>query len=430
MPTIFAANRIAWLLIPIVVLSLVSCMPEENGSGTVTPEEIAASVPQRAAAPVETVNISQDDGFPVRVSVIAGGYFPNACTSVDQIRQERRGGTFFIAIDSIQYAGDSCPESRLAFEESIALDVIGLPAGIYVVDVNGLQGTFKLQQDNIPDEGNAVVGGLVWLDWCELSNQSDSEENQTTEGCVELGDGRYSGDGVRAADETGVGGVKVHLGAGLCPSIGLATTLTAPDGTFLFSGLTAGDYCLTVAIDEGSDGPLAGEGLWTYSSGESGQQSVSLQPGESNLSIVFGWSPVQSASGPIFLATPASKCTNKALFVADLTVPDNTPFAAGEPFTKTWQLQNLGSCTWDPSYSLVFAGGEQMAAPDSVPLTITVPPGEFADLSLPLIAPEIAGQYRGEWKLSDSEGTLFGIGPGSDRSFWVQIMVIEDEADT
>jgi hypothetical protein len=248
-------------------------------------------------------------------------------------------------------------------------------------------------------------------------------------GCVDLGDGRYGGDGIRADEESGIGGVKVYLGAGACPSIGLATTLTAPDGTFLFSGLTAGDYCLTADSDEGADAPLAREGLWTFPDGASGQETVSLRSGESNLSTSFGWSIVQSPSEPVFLATPASKCTNKALFVADVTVPDDTPFTPGEVFTKTWRLQNLGSCTWDADYGLFFAGGEHMAAPDSLPLTVTVPPGEVADISVSLTAPEMPGGYRGEWQLVEPEGSLFGIGPGSDRPFWVQIVVLDSAAE-
>lgn len=430
MPTVFAAHRSAGLLLLIMMMSLVACLPEEKPPDTVAPDGTTAAIPQRAAAPVEAVDILQTDGLPVRVNVLVRGHFPNACMNVDQIRQERRGGTYFIVIDSIQYGGEGCPENRVAFEESIPLDVLGLPAGIYVVDVNGLQGTFKLQRDNIPDEENAVVGGLVWLDRCDLLNQDDGEEIQAAAGCVDLGDGRFGGDGVQAADETGIGGVKVYLGAGVCPAIGLATSLTATDGTFLFSGLAAGDYCLTVDSGEMSDGPLAGEGLWTFPDGASGQQTVSLRPGESNLNISFGWSAMQSASEPVFFATPTPKCTNKALFVDDLTVPDNTPFAPGETFTKTWQLQNLGSCTWDAGYSLVFAGGEQMAAADSLPLTITVPPGEFADLSVSLTAPETPGQYRGEWKLADADGASFGIGPGSDHPFWVQIVVIEAQDDS
>jgi len=35
------------------------------------------------------------------------------------------------------------------FEETIPLEVYGLPAGTYTVEVNGAQGTFDLEMDNI-----------------------------------------------------------------------------------------------------------------------------------------------------------------------------------------------------------------------------------------------------------------------------------------
>jgi len=35
------------------------------------------------------------------------------------------------------------------FEEIIPLEVYGLPAGTYTVNVNGVQGTFDLEVDNI-----------------------------------------------------------------------------------------------------------------------------------------------------------------------------------------------------------------------------------------------------------------------------------------
>jgi hypothetical protein len=247
-------------------------------------------------------------------------------------------------------------------------------------------------------------------------------------GCVEDDDGIYRGDGIRAADEYGIGGIMVDLGAGICPSTGLATTLTDSEGAFLFSGLTAGEYCLTAMAGEEHNDQSAVGSIWTFPDDGAGQHTISLRPGDSKLDLAFGWSPLQQPDEPLIFATPEAECTNKAFFIADVTIPDDTPFSPGENFTKTWQLQNLGSCTWDSTYNLVFAGGEQMEAAESVPLTGTVPPGEFGDLSVLLVAPDLPGAYQSEWKLSSPDGILFGIGPGSDRPFWVQIVVIEEEA--
>jgi hypothetical protein len=40
-----------------------------------------------------------------------------------------------------------------------------------------------------------------------------------------------------------------------------------------------------------------------------------------------------------------------------------------------------------------------------------------------MVAPLEPGTYRSNWKLQNSSGTLFGIGPNGDAPFWVQIIV-------
>lgn len=416
-------------LLPLVILALlVACQSDGPLAETSAPTATANTVPQRGPAPVEAVDIFQVDTFPVVASVVARGHFPNECMTIDQISQDRRGGTIFVAIDSVHSGDSACPEKRVAFEEAVELDLVGLPAGIYVVDVNGLQGTFKLQRDNIPDQGNAVVGGQIWQDRCDVIAAEEDGEVELAAGCMEFGDGVYSGNGLRESDETGLAGAIVHLGAGACPSEGLATTITDDQGEFLFSGLMSGTYCLSVASEEGQDDSWLSEGIWTFLSGGDGQIEVVLQPGDSRLDLVFGWSELRRPEQTVFLVQPDDECTNKALFVSDVSIPDDTRLVAGEVFTKTWRLQNLGSCTWDATYSLVLTAGDNMGVADSVPLTVTVPPGEFGELSVRLVAPQSLGVYRAEWKLLGPDGFLFGIGPGSNRPFWVQIVVVDQQA--
>ncbi len=43
-----------------------------------------------------------------------------------------------------------------------------------------------------------------------------------------------------------------------------------------------------------------------------------------------------------------------AQFVTDVTVPDGSIYPPGATFTKTWRLKNIGTCTWTPSYSMVY----------------------------------------------------------------------------
>ncbi len=117
---------------------------------------------------------------------------------------------------------------------------------------------------------------------------------------------------------------------------------------------------------------------------------------------------------------------NQAGFVKDVTVPDGKKFEMGDTFTKTWRLENTGTCDWTSEYDIVFIDGDQMGAPDSVQITTgTVEPGDEVAISVDLTAPSSPGAYRGNWKLRDPEGVIFGIENSSSGYFWVEIEVQE-----
>ena len=119
---------------------------------------------------------------------------------------------------------------------------------------------------------------------------------------------------------------------------------------------------------------------------------------------------------------PPSYGCDRAQFVADVTVPDGTVFPPGASFVKVWRLRNVGTCTWNTSYKLVFDSGDQMGGPSSVNMPTTVAPGHTVDVSVNLVAPSTSGTYRGYWKFQNDSGTPFGIGDGS-KSWWVEIRV-------
>jgi hypothetical protein len=136
---------------------------------------------------------------------------------------------------------------------------------------------------------------------------------------------------------------------------------------------------------------------------------------------------VKATSAP---TTGAKLCDQAAPGVPiDVTVPDDTKFKPGEGFTKTWRLQNNGTCTWTKNYSLAVFSGDAMDAPDSVPMPSNVAPGQSVDISVDLTAPDSAGTYQGNWKLRNQDDAWFGIGPGGSSPFWVRI-VVTGSADT
>ena len=124
---------------------------------------------------------------------------------------------------------------------------------------------------------------------------------------------------------------------------------------------------------------------------------------------------------------PPSSC-DKAQFIADVTVPDGTTYAAGSTFNKTWRLKNIGACTWTTSYQLVFYSGEQMSGPSALTFPQSVAPGQTVDLTVTLTAPSTAGLYRGYWMFKNANGALFGIGYYANKPWWVEINVTGSSA--
>ena len=104
---------------------------------------------------------------------------------------------------------------------------------------------------------------------------------------------------------------------------------------------------------------------------------------------------------------PTSSGGDRAVYVADVTIPDGTVIAPGAAFVKTWKLQNAGTTTWSTSYSLVYFSGEQMGTVNSVSLDQSVAPGQQIDISVDLVAPTATGSYQGYWKMKNASGQLF-----------------------
>ncbi|MBI4673497.1 MAG: hypothetical protein HY741_17735 [Chloroflexi bacterium] len=100
-------------------------------------------------------------------------------------------------------------------------------------------------------------------------------------------------------------------------------------------------------------------------------------------------------------------CVLNSQFIADVTIPDGAQINPGAGFTKTWRVRNNGTCTWDASYTIAFAGGSNLAdfTQNVIPPTA---PGATADISIPMTAPVAGGAYSSYWRLRDARGEFFG----------------------
>ena len=140
--------------------------------------------------------------------------------------------------------------------------------------------------------------------------------------------------------------------------------------------------------------------------------------------------PTATSTGPVTATNtlasqppaPVSRC-DAAAFLADVTYPDGSLVARNSSFVKIWRIKNVGTCSWTPSYSLVFTSGDSMSGPAAISLAGSVNPGEYIEVAVNLTAPNKDGHYRGYWKLRNASGALFGIGTQADTAFWADINV-------
>lgn len=149
-----------------------------------------------------------------------------------------------------------------------------------------------------------------------------------------------------------------------------------------------------------------------------------LPPTRQGLTVPTPIPPTATATLDPSAPTPTPSCRDRAAFVEDVTIPDNTNLSQGESFTKTWRLQNSGTCDWI-GYTVAFDSGERMDAPDSVPVPETTA-GSTVDISVDLVAPSIDGQYLGSFELRNERGETVPI--GIENTFWVKIVVGETAA--
>ena len=153
----------------------------------------------------------------------------------------------------------------------------------------------------------------------------------------------------------------------------------------------------------------------------------SPEPGElGNTPSAPSQSPAQETV-PAVIDSPSGSEGDKAEFISDVSVPDGTVFAPGEPFVKTWRMKNVGGTTWTTDYSIYLVAGEAMGAPESMPLPHQVAPGQEIDLSVNMVAPTYHGDEHSNWMFKNAAGERFGVGTSGEQVFWV-VVVVEGEA--
>jgi len=124
-------------------------------------------------------------------------------------------------------------------------------------------------------------------------------------------------------------------------------------------------------------------------------------------------SPTLQQQPPLLLPTSAQAATgvvtacDVAVYVNDVTIPDGTTIPAGQSFTKTWKVSNIGTCAWTATYQLVYVAGDSLGG-KATAIGKVVNPGESADISVILTSSSATGNITGSWRLSNDKGLPFG----------------------
>lgn len=409
---------------------------ESSPDGSPTPTNAPAQ-PIVGVANVDSIEVIIMESFPVQINVKARGTLPNGCVTIDEVAIDRADNEFNIAISTIQDPIRVCTQAVVPFEETIPLDVLGLEAGSYQVNVNGRTGSFTLSVDNVADaaptntptpESEATLGlinGRVWHDLCAVAPDNDEDSEGTPGvGCIASVDGGFQADGLLEDSEPGISGVSINLGEGECPATGFSETETDDDGDYIFVDVPAGTYCVSIDASAPGNETLLESGTWTVPESGESAITVELNDGEVNTGINFGWDYE-------FLPIPdidLTNCLNSIEFLQDINIPDDTIFGPGQTFEKRWLLRNNGTCPWTEEYALAFLDGGLVPDEILIPLTEVVVAGQSVEVAASFAAPQEEGTYRSNFQLQDANGTLFGINGLLEEAFWVQIVVGEPDA--
>lgn len=138
-------------ILPVLLLlsfALLGCTTIRPAAGnTVGQSQAGATTPGLAV--VDSITINQDPQDPAQaVQVVVQGNLPDGCTALGAADVTRTGEQFAITLPTSRPADALCTQALMPYKATIPLDVTALPAGEYVVNVNGMSETFTLENDN------------------------------------------------------------------------------------------------------------------------------------------------------------------------------------------------------------------------------------------------------------------------------------------
>ncbi len=93
---------------------------------------------------VDDVRMEIGVGSPIPVHAVVSANLPSYCAQLGEVRLHRDGNDFYVRLLSYRLTETECNPDTLPIRLEIPLNVIGLEAGTYTVNVNGATSTFEV----------------------------------------------------------------------------------------------------------------------------------------------------------------------------------------------------------------------------------------------------------------------------------------------
>ncbi len=134
---------------------------------------------------------------------------------------------------------------------------------------------------------------------------------------------------------------------------------------------------------------------------------ATLTPFVTNTVLASATLPPLSAFATNTQAVSSTGGCDNSVYISDVTIPDKTVVTPGQALTKTWKVQNSGTCAWTTAYKITYVAGNAMGG-TATAITQAVSPGQSVDISVAMVAPTAGGESAGTWRLTNDKAQPFG----------------------
>jgi hypothetical protein len=412
--------KVIFLAILIILLGA-ACTRGSKPSATPTVDK---TVVITVDADVQKIQIHATDTYPVQASVTVSGELPDSCTQIGKAEQQVGGKTIYLKVSMDRPITAICTEGVVPYEKSFPLDLKGLPAGKYTVNVNDITSSLELPEAPLVSTDASQVCPKATADTVSYVNEQEGFCLLNLPGFTVQSS--ISNTVVLESPPVGQDGkaVPASLTIEAFPDSGTSSAKDIADERL--GGVTGSAEVNPQPFNLGGEpalmadqvpGELATRQVFVVHDGTG--YVLTLSPVDSAAPLAYQaaellWKTVSNSFTFIPRQVAGETCKPNSQFLEDVTIPDGTEVVAGEPFIKTWSLRNSGTCTWDSNYQLVQidADGNLLTAnPRAINLPRTAP-GKKAELSVSLtVSPDapVGSQQRAEFQLHAPNGELFGI---------------------